>query len=182
MLFYRYLHTLTSNLRHNHWAALSCESGGAAHCLCAAESLTIGGKEVNSFGGVEAGDGDEAGGGLDDHTAGLGGVIFFYFCSFESLECSESAPRLCRFVSVDCGFWYMESSIFNICIFESISSCRWYCWSPLSAWVFIYCLIMCVYLSVTSACFSHSPRSVYGPQLHTLTIRIELAFHREKCC
>ena len=26
------------------------------------------------FRGVEAGDGDEAGGGLDDHTAGLGGV------------------------------------------------------------------------------------------------------------
>ena len=74
MLFHRYLHALLTYLRHNHRAALSCESGGAAHCLCTAESLAVGGEEVNLFGGVEAGDGDEAVGGLDDHTAGLGGV------------------------------------------------------------------------------------------------------------
>ena len=74
VLFHRYLHALLPYLRHNHRAALSCESGGAAHCLCTAERLAVGGEEVNLFRGVEAGDGDEAGGGLDDHTAGLGGV------------------------------------------------------------------------------------------------------------
>ena len=58
-LFHRNLQTLLPNLRHNHRAALSRESGGAAHGLCAAEGLAIDAIEADCLVVVETGDVDE---------------------------------------------------------------------------------------------------------------------------
>ena len=90
-----------------------------------AEGLAIYAIEADCLIVVEAGDGDEAVGWLDCDA-----TVFYWFNTygpFDSLECSESAPRLCCFISLDCRCRDMKCSIFNIRIAESISFCRWYC-------------------------------------------------------
>ena len=60
MLFHCDFYVFLANLGDYDRAGLSGEGCCAAHGLCAAESLSIGGEEVNLFIGVETGDGDEA--------------------------------------------------------------------------------------------------------------------------